>query len=98
MVTWTSYGQTSSTSNLGNSGASNGNDVYARRFNSNGAAAGNEFLVNTSTSGNQQYSKVAMDEAGDFTIVWESTRLRRQALPARRPVTASTPSATFAPA
>jgi hypothetical protein len=72
VVTWTSYGQASSTSDLGNSG--NHNEVYARRFNSNGTAAGNEFLVNTTTAGNQQYSKVAMDAAGDFTIVWEGAK------------------------
>jgi hypothetical protein len=74
VVTWTSYGQDGAGgSNLGNSAAANGaNGVYARRYNSDGTAASNEFGVNTYTAGNQQYSKVAMDAAGDFTIVWES--------------------------
>ncbi len=74
VVTWTSYGQDGTgVSDLGNSAAINGaNGVYARRFGSNGLPASNEFGVNTFTAGNQQYSKVAMDAAGDFTIVWES--------------------------
>ncbi len=72
VVTWTSYGQNSSTTDLGSGAAANGNDIYARRFNSNGTPASNEFRVNTFTAGNQEYSKVAMDAAGDFTVVWES--------------------------
>ena len=75
VVTWTSYGQDDSgnTTSLGNTSAANGgNGVYAQRFNGNGTRAGGEFRVNTYTAGNQQYSKVAMDAAGDFTIVWES--------------------------
>ena len=48
------------------------NGIYARRFTAAGAPLAGEFLVNTFTAGNQQYSKVAMDEAGDFTITWES--------------------------
>jgi hypothetical protein len=86
VVTWTSYGQDGTgVSDLGNSAAVNGaNGVYARRFSSNGTPASNdpnEFRVNTFTAGNQQYSKVAMDVAGDFTIAWESFQDPKVSMP-----------------
>ena len=74
VVTWTSYGQDGAGNGPG-AGVNGQNGVYARRFNANGASPStdpSEFLVNTFTAGNQQYSKVAMDAAGDFTITWES--------------------------
>ena len=37
-----------------------------------GRAVSSEFLVTTFTESDQQYSKVAMNAAGDFAIVWES--------------------------
>jgi len=49
------------------------NDVYARRFNGAGVAAGPEFLVNASYTTSQQWNPTAaMDAAGDFVIAWES--------------------------
>ena len=74
VVTWTSYGE-DGTGNGAGAGVNGQNGVYARRFNSNGTSPSsdpNEFLVNTFTAGNQQYSRVAMDAAGDFVITWES--------------------------
>ncbi len=61
VVTWTSYGQ-------------NGNydGIYARLFNLQGAAQGGEFMVNTTVRARQDHSDVAMDQNGDFTVVWES--------------------------
>jgi hypothetical protein len=59
VVTWTSYFQQDTVG-----------DVYAQRFLANGAPAGGEFRVNTTTHAQQRYSAVAMDENGDFVITW----------------------------
>lgn len=49
-----------------------GQGVYYRRFDKNGVALdASDVLVNTSTTGNQQNPNVAMDEDGNFIIVWE---------------------------
>ena len=61
VVTWSSYGQDGS-----------GWGVYARRYNSSGNPQGNEFLVNTTTTGDQMYSSAGIDTAGDFVISWTS--------------------------
>lgn len=47
-------------------------DIYARRFDANGNALGNDFRVNNETLNHQQYSSVAMDASGDFVITWAS--------------------------
>lgn len=71
VVSWTSYNQDGIGDGPG--GSSNGlNGVYARRFDSQGVAKSDEFLVNTFAAGNQQHSGVSMDADGDFVIVWES--------------------------
>src|SRR5262249_12886610 len=44
--------------------------VYARRFSASGVALSDEFRVNTTTTGNQQFSQVGMDGAGTFVITW----------------------------
>jgi hypothetical protein len=62
VVTWSSYGQD----------ANNTWGVYAQRYNADGTAAGSEFQVNTTTKGDQMYSSVATDAAGDFVITWSS--------------------------
>jgi putative transposon-encoded protein len=36
------------------------------------AGGGTEFLVNTTTTGNQKWSSVAMDADGDFVVTWTS--------------------------
>lgn len=46
--------------------------VYAQRFNSAGVAQGSEFLVNVTTTGQQDQPQIAMDSNGDFVIVWKS--------------------------
>ncbi len=46
--------------------------VYAQRFNSAGMAQGSEFLVNVTTTGQQDQPQIAMDSDGDFVVVWKS--------------------------
>jgi hypothetical protein len=60
IVTWTS------------TVAVNDKDVYARRFNASGTPQGTEFRVNTFTTGNQEYSSIAADNAGNFVVTWHS--------------------------
>src|SRR5689334_1848415 len=40
--------------------------IHAQRFNPQGVPQGNEFRVNTYTTGDQQNAAIAMDAAGDF--------------------------------
>lgn len=61
VVTWQSNGQ---------DGSDDG--VYGQRFNSAGIAQSGEFRVNTFTTVSQAYPSVAMDQVGDFVVVWES--------------------------
>ena len=59
VVTWTS-----------DQGASK--DVYYRRFGADGTALTNELVANTSTSGSQKNSVIAMSsDSGEFTIAWQ---------------------------
>jgi len=58
-VTWTHYNGSN-------------NDVYARRYNSSGTALANEAIVNSTTANEQWSSSIAMDNDGDFVIVWET--------------------------
>ena len=46
--------------------------IWARRYNSAGAAQGNDFRVNTHTANWQVTPDVACDRDGNFTIVWSS--------------------------
>lgn len=61
VVTWTSYGQ-----------EGNNYGIYAQRYNTAGVAVGNEFRVNETTAGHQQFSSVAMDADGNFIVTWTS--------------------------
>lgn len=61
VVVWTTKGQDG-----------DGLGVYARKYDSNGAYQGNEFKVNSSTSGDQWIPKVAIAPNGGFVIVWQS--------------------------
>ncbi len=47
-------------------------DIFARRVDPNGSAAGEEFLVNSYTNDQQLLPSVAMNDDGTFIIVWES--------------------------
>jgi Dockerin type I domain len=46
--------------------------IYAQRFNSSGSPQGGEFRVNTFTTSQQLNPAVAMDQAGDFVVAWQS--------------------------
>lgn len=45
--------------------------IYARRFDSTGAALTDEFRVNVTRGGLQRNSSIAMNSSGEFVIVWE---------------------------
>ncbi|MEJ2084934.1 MAG: hypothetical protein P8Y44_04550 [Acidobacteriota bacterium] len=49
-----------------------GYSIQARRFNGVGAPIGDQFEINTFTSGNQLQADVAISDAGRFMIVWDS--------------------------
>lgn len=51
----------------------NGAGIYAQRYDSGGGEVGDEFRVNTTTAGNQNFASVASDADGDFTVVWQSS-------------------------
>jgi hypothetical protein len=60
VITWSSKGENGS-----------GWAIYAQRYSASGAAVGGEFLVSPApATGDQKCSSVAMDSAGDFTIIW----------------------------
>jgi hypothetical protein len=46
--------------------------IFAQRFDSTGTPAGGEFQVHTSTTGDQLNPAVAMDDAGNFVIAWQT--------------------------
>jgi hypothetical protein len=46
--------------------------VYAQRFDVNGARIGGEFLVNTTTLGDQGEPSVAVAPNGNFVVAWQS--------------------------
>jgi hypothetical protein len=47
-----------------------GDGVFARRFDSALDPVGAEFLVNTITTGSQDFGTAAMDEQGNFVVAW----------------------------
>jgi hypothetical protein len=46
--------------------------VFGQRFDAAGAPVGNEFRVNTYTTGRQAFPSVAVDAGGNFVVVWDS--------------------------
>jgi hypothetical protein len=80
VVVWTSYTQDGQ-----------GDGVAARRFDRTGAALGNDFVVNTFTSGNQYADGVTMDGAGNFVVVWTQNGGGSYGIFARRYDAAGTP-------
>jgi VCBS repeat-containing protein len=61
VIVWRSSGQDGS-----------GNGIYGQRYNAAGAAQGSEFRINTYTTATQSAPVVAMDDSGDFVVVWQS--------------------------
>ena len=47
-------------------------DIHGRRYDFNGTAIGEQFVVNTTIAGPQQNPEVAMNSRGQFIIVWDS--------------------------
>ncbi len=60
IVVWRSYGQ---------DGSSNG--IFGQRFDPNCSTVGDEFQINTTTTGNQTEPAVAMDAAAGFVVAWQ---------------------------
>ncbi len=54
-------------------GPDNVDSVQAQRFDSDGLPVGEQFEVNTYTSGLQQWPRVAIDGNRGFLVVWDST-------------------------
>ncbi len=61
VVTWSSKNQDG-----------DGWGIYAQRYDAAGVAQGGAFLVNSTTTKDQVHASVAMDDAGNFVIVWSS--------------------------
>jgi len=59
VIVWTSQGQDGS-----------GYGIFAQRYDANGVALGGEFLVNTTTLGDQVEPAAAIDASGAFVIAW----------------------------
>src|SRR5688572_27635686 len=59
VIVWSSYNQDG-----------NSSGVYAQRYNAAAVRQGAEFRVNTFTTGQQDLSTVAMDDAGNFVVAW----------------------------
>jgi hypothetical protein len=65
VIVWESRTQEGAGTNFG---------IYARRYQADGTAIDvNEFQVNTHTASNQRHARVAMDQAGNFVIIWASS-------------------------
>ncbi len=61
VIAWYSNGQDGS-----------GRGIYAQRFDAAGMPQGDEFRVNTTTTGDQEYPSVAMDTLGNLVVTWLS--------------------------
>ena len=46
-------------------------DIHARLYDANSTPLGEQFLVNTTTACAQQYPQAAMNDDGQFVIVWD---------------------------
>ncbi|MCP3964611.1 MAG: hypothetical protein GY719_42825 [bacterium] len=58
---------------LGSAGSDSSSfSIQGQRYASDGSAAGDEIQVNTTTTDAQRLPAVAMDDDGDFVVVWDS--------------------------
>jgi hypothetical protein len=64
VVVWHSNGSAQSDTDL--------ESIQARRYAANGTPQGGQFQVNTYTTYSQLAPAVALDDSGDFVVVWES--------------------------
>ena len=58
----------------GTLGDISGTGIHAQVFNSTDNKVGGEFLVNTTTLGNQQAPSVATGSGGGFIVTWSTTQ------------------------
>ncbi|GKS68322.1 hypothetical protein W03_03260 [Nitrosomonas sp. PY1] len=49
-------------------------NIYAQRYDTAGTKIGSNFVVNTTTAGDQDQVDIAMDSAGNTVVVWEAER------------------------
>lgn len=61
-----------------------GAGIYGQLFDKNNQPIGTEFLVNQTTSGNQENPKVSMADDGSFVVVWQTNQLGNYDIYARR--------------
>ena len=62
VIAWSSFGQDG-----------NADGIYAQRYNAAGVAQGGEFRVNTFITNQQTRPSVAMQDNGDFVVVWDGS-------------------------
>jgi hypothetical protein len=62
----------------------NGIDIWARRYDTSGAALGPEFQVNTTQLGDQVFPAVACDWVGNFVVCWEDRSAASSVVRAQR--------------
>ncbi len=55
------------------SGESDSAGIFAQRFDGSGSAVGTEFRVNSSTGGTQYDAAIAVNNDGDFVVVWDDS-------------------------
>ncbi len=56
-------------------------DIFGQRYDSGGTRVGSEFQVNTYTTGDQRYPRVAVSSSGSFVVVWNSQESYYMGLP-----------------
>jgi hypothetical protein len=61
-----------------------GTGVFGQRFSAEGSQLGGEFQVNTYTTDDQGFQKVAVDTAGNFVVTWVRGALASQDVVAQR--------------
>ncbi|MEZ0369930.1 MAG: hypothetical protein ACAI44_12660, partial [Candidatus Sericytochromatia bacterium] len=64
----------------GEAGRRDGGGIFAQRFDQLGNLVGTEFQVNTFTTGRQSIPEVAINQTGNFAIIWKSPDQDRNAL------------------
>lgn len=70
VAAWTGDRSSSATSGQDDSGTG----IYAQRYQADGTAIGSEFLVNTTTDGDQRDAAIAAGPNGRFIAVWTSNQ------------------------
>ncbi|MEB3214343.1 MAG: calcium-binding protein [Leptolyngbyaceae bacterium] len=58
-----------------NQDAPSSRGIFAQRFTAEGRAVGDELAINEVVTGQQETPAIAIDEAGNFVVVWESDGL-----------------------